>query len=494
MPEHGFLSVLPPLLTIILAIRTKQVFISLLGGLWLGWLVLNDFNLLGGSFDTLHAIVRVFQDAGNTQTIIFTTLIGVFIILIQRSGGVEGFIVAINQLLEKQAQKKKGNNRVVIQLMAWLTGVLIFVEAYTSALVVGTLYRPIFDRMKIPREKLAYIVDATCSPASVLLPFNSWGAFLMTLLVAQGFENPFSTLVHITMYNFYPALTLLMVLLIIVTKKDFGPMAKAEKRTREEGKVLSDNAQPMVSEELTAVTIKEGVPPNAFNLLLPIIILIVSLPIMLVYTGWNADLANNTALSKASKFFTAFTQGSGSMAILVALILAIASSMIAYKIQGILHLQEMMDLFLKGLSSMMPLTLLMVFAFAIGAVCKELGTGLYIAEVSKNWLSPMLVPLVLFVVSCFTSFSTGTSWGTFAIMIGIAVPVAYEMNIDPHLAMAATMSGSIFGDHCSPISDSTILASMAAASDHIDHVNTQIPYAMVGGSIAALLFLLLGMI
>lgn len=492
MSEHGFLVILPPVITILLAVRTKQVFVSLLAGIWLGWLVLSDFNVLEGSFETIKALVRVFQDPNNTQIIMFTTLIGVLILMVQKSGGVEGFILKISQLLEKQVQKNKGSNRVSVQLLAWLTGVLIFVEGYTSALVVGTLYRPIFDKLKIPREKLAYIVDSSCSPASVLMPFNAWGAFLISLLVTQGFDNAFSTLVQTTMYNFYPMLALVMVVFTIISKKDFGPMAKAEKRAIKEGKVLGDDAKPMMSEELTTANTKQGVTPKAFNMILPLITLIVTLPIMLVYTGWDtATLANETWTTKV---LTAFTQGSGSISVLIALIVAILVGMFYYKIQGIMDMQEMVDLSLKGISSMMPLTLLMLLAFAIGGVCRELETGLYIAEVSKSWLSPALVPVLLFFISCFTAFSTGTSWGTFAIMIGIAVPIATTMSVNPHLAMAATLSGSIFGDHCSPISDSTILASMASASDHIDHVNTQIPYALVGGGIAASLFLLLGIL
>ena len=166
--------------------------------------------------------------------------------------------------------------------------------------------------------------------------------------------------------------------------------------------------------------------------------------------------------------------------------------MLLYRAQGIMRSKEMVDLTLKGISGMMPLALLMLMAFAIGAVCKELGTGVYVADVAKTWLSPSLVPFIVFVVSCFIAFSTGTSWGTFAIMIAIAVPMAQEMDANVHLAIAAALGGGVFGDHCSPISDTTILSSMASASDHIDHVKTQMPYALVAGGITCVLYLLLG--
>ena len=492
MADYGFLSILPPVLAIVLAIRTKQVFVSLLFGIWLGWVIINDFNFLTGSFDTIQALVDVFKDDGNTRTIIFSALVGALIIFIQRSGGVEGFIQSISRLLEKQEAKKEGNNRIVVQFLAWLTGVLIFVESNISVLTVGTLYRPIFDRLKIPREKLAYIADSSSAPSSILIPFNAWGAFIMGLLLTQGFANPFSTLFHAAMYNFYPMLALLMVLFIIFSKRDFGPMAKAEKRAAEEGKLLADDAQPMVADELTAVTIKPNIVPKAFNMIVPIAIMVFMMPVMLAYTGWGAVMENRPDDSFFNQLFYAIGQGSGSKSVLTSLIISLIFSMISYKIQGIMNLKEMVDLTLKGISGMMPLALLMLMAFAIGAVCKKLETGIYVAEIAKSWLSPSLVPFIVFLVSCFIAFSTGTSWGTFAIMIAIAVPMAQTMDANVHLAIAAALGGGVFGDHCSPISDTTILSSMAAASDHIDHVKTQIPYALVCGGITAFLYLLLG--
>ncbi len=494
MTEYGALSLLPPVLAIILAIRTKQVFVSLLFGIWLGWLIINDFNLLTGSFDTIQALVDVFKDDGNTRTIMFSALVGALIIFIQKSGGVEGFIIKISKLLEKQEQKKEGNNRVIVQFLAWLTGLLIFVESNISVLTVGALYRPIFDKLKIPREKLAYIADSSSAPSSILIPFNAWGAFIMGLLLTQGFENPFSTLLHAAAYNFYPMLALGMVLVVIFTKKDFGPMAKAEKRAREEGKLLADDAQPMVSDELTEVTTKAGIKPRAFNMIIPIAIMVLMMPVMLAYTGWESALTDRSTEGFFGKVFYAIGKGSGSTSVLTSLIISLLIAMIMYAIQGIMNLKEMVDLTLKGIGSMMPLALLMLMAFAIGAVCKELQTGLYVAEVAKAWLSPALVPFIVFLVSCFIAFSTGTSWGTFAIMIAIAVPMAQGMDANVHLAIAAALGGGVFGDHCSPISDTSILSSMASASDHIDHVKTQFPYALVCGGITAFLYLVIGFI
>ena len=492
MHEYGILSILPPVLAIILAIRTKQVFVSLMFGIWLGWLIINDFNLLGGTLATVQALVDVYKDPGNTRTIMFCALVGALIIFIQRSGGVEGFIRRVNRLLERYESRKSGSNRIIVQFLAWLTGVLIFVESNISVLTVGTLYRPLFDKLKIPREKLAYIADSSSAPSSILIPFNGWGAYIMGLLVAQGFSDPFATMFRAAAFNFYPILALIFVLFIIFSKRDFGPMAKAERRAVEEGKLLADDAQPMIADELTDVEVVQGVEPKAYNMIVPILTMVLMMPVMLAYTGWATALEQMPEAGFFRKVFFAIGQGSGSTSVLIAVITSTLLTMVFYRIQGIMRMKEMVDLTLKGISGMMPLALLMMMAFAIGAVCKQMETGLYVAEVTKDWLSPSFVPLIVFVVSCFIAFSTGTSWGTFAIMIAIAVPMAETMQANIYITIAAALGGGVFGDHCSPISDSTILSSMASASDHIDHVKTQLPYALVSGGIAALLYLLIG--
>jgi Na+/H+ antiporter NhaC len=479
---------------ILLAIRTKQVFVSLLFGIWLGWVMINDWNLLQGSFDTIQALVDVFKDAGNTRTIMFCALVGALIIFIQYSGGVEGFIIRVNRLLEKYEKRKGGSNRIIVQLLAWLTGFLIFVESSISVLTVGALYRPVFDRLKISREKLAYIADSSSAPSSILIPFNGWGAFIMSLLAAEGFSDPFATMVYSMGYNFYPILALIGVLIIIFWGKDFGPMATAEKRVKEEGKLLRDGAQPMISDDLTDVKVKSGVTPKAYNMVIPITIMVLLMPIMLAYTGWESAMAERPDASFGSKVMFAIGQGSGSTSVLIAVITSTLFAMVFYSIQGIMKLKEAVDLTLKGISGMMPLALLMMMAFAIGAVCKQMQTGQYVADVASTWLSPSLVPFIVFIVSCFIAFSTGTSWGTFAIMIAIAVPMSREMDANVYITIAAALGGGVFGDHCSPISDTTILSSMASATDHIDHVRTQFPYAFIMGSIAALLYLIIGLI
>ncbi|RMF20917.1 MAG: sodium:solute symporter, partial [Bacteroidetes bacterium] len=234
--------------------------------------------------------------------------------------------------------------------------------------------------------------------------------------------------------------------------------------------------------------------PKAYNMVLPIAVMVLMMPVMLAYTGWAAALDAHPQAGWGAKLFYAIGQGSGSTAVLLAVITSLLFSMGLYRAQGLFRTRELIDMTLKGISGLMPLALLMLMAFAISAVCRELGTGPFVAETARQWLSPRMVPLVVFLVSCFIAFSTGTSWGTFAIMMAIAVPMAKSMGADVYIAIAAVMGGGVFGDHCSPISDTTILSSMASATDHIDHVRTQMPYALLAGGGAALVYLLLGLL
>jgi len=493
MEHYGFFSILPPILAIILAIKTRQVFVSLLFGIWLGWVILSKGNILTGTTSTIQALVDVFKDSGNTRTIMFSCLVGALIAFIQRSGGVAGFVKMINKFLEKLENKKIGKSRKVVQLIAWATGTAIFVESSINALTVGTVFRPVFDRLKIPREKLAYIADSISAPTCILIPLNAWGAYIMGLIAAQGFSNPLEVLVKAFPLNFYPMLAMAMVLFVIFTQKDFGPMKKAEKRAIEEGKVLRDGAVPLISSEVVSMEMKENVNEKALNMIIPIAVMVGMMPLMLLYTGWN-QVENISSLKWYEQIFFALGKGSGSTAVLYSVLTALIVGSVIYISQKIFTFAETIDLIFKGISGLIPLALLMMLAFAIGNVCRELGTGLYTAELSRAWLSPNFVPVIVFVVACFIAFSTGTSWGTFAIMLAIGIPMAQTLEANVYLTIAAALGGGVFGDHCSPISDTTIISSMASASDHIDHVKTQLPYALTAGIISAIMYLVLGLI
>lgn len=491
MEHFGFWSILPPLVAIILAIKTRQVFISLLFGIWMGWIILSHGNFLNGTINTIQALIDVFKDAGNTRTIMFSSLVGALIAFVQRSGGVEGFINHVNKMLIVFQEKKKGNPRKIVQIFAWLTGFAIFVESSINVLTVGSIFRPIFDRMKIPREKLAYIADSISAPTCILIPLNAWGAYIMGLLLAQGITNPLHVMVKAYPLNFYPIFAMIIVVSVILTQKDIGPMKRAEKRARIEGKVIRDGATPMISSEVISMEKVAHVPARARNMIIPIAVMVGMMPFGLIFTGWS-EVQNIHDYPLWQQIFFALGKGSGSTAVLWAVLSAIFVGALSYRIQGIFKLGELIDLVFKGVGGLIPLALLMMLAFAIGKVCRDLGTGIYVAEVSKAWLSPALVPVIVFLVASFIAFSTGTSWGTFAIMIPIGMQMATMMDASIYLTVAAALGGGVFGDHSSPISDTTIISSMASASDHIDHVKTQLPYALIAGLIAAFLYLIIG--
>ena len=490
METYGLLSLVPPLLAIILALWTRQVFLALLIGIASGFLILAGGNPLQGALDTLGGFVKVFESNYNTEIIIFTLMIGALIALIQRAGGVEGFVNRVVIWLQKKAANADSKaQRRRVELLAVLTGLLIFVESNISTLTVGTLYRPLTDKLQMPREKLAYIADSTCAPACILIPLNAWGAYIMGLLAEQNVDEPVSMLAGAVMFNVYPMLAILLLVIVIITGRDIGEMKRAEIRARDEGKLLRDGAVPMIAGDITMMEAKEGATPRARNMVLPLLTLVVLMPVFMIYTGWSAEPGTSNAL-----FPDIADRASGSKSVLYAVCGAIIVSIILSKSQGIMGLREMVDVVLKGMSGMVPLALLMVFAFALGDLCGDLGTGVYVAEQAKPFLSPALVPVLVFLISAFIAFSTGTSWGTFAIMIAIAVPLAQGLDVNVTLAVAAALGGGIFGDHCSPTSDTSIITSMATANDHIDHVRTQLPYALLGGAITAVLYLGLGLV
>ncbi|MDW7679830.1 MAG: Na+/H+ antiporter NhaC family protein, partial [bacterium] len=418
---------------------------------------------------TLEAAIDIFKDGGNTKVIIFSMMVGALIILMQHSGGVQGFIRWVSR-------KGLVANRRNASIMLWLIGVMIFIESNLINLVIGAIGRPLYDKFKAPREKLAYLAHSTSAPVCVMIPFNGWGAVLTGLLVAQQIDNAFFTVLQAVTTNFYAIFTISLVLIIIITQRDFGAMARAEIRARETGKVIRDDAQLLVSEETIAMPVKQGVEPRAINMIVPLVAMVGMVPLGLLITGKGQ-----------------ITQGSGSTAVFWAVLTGIAVAGILYRVQKIFSLKETLELVMKGMGGLIPMGLLMVFAFTMGATCKQMGTGPYVSGLATAAIHPVLVVPLVFLVACFISFATGTSWGTFAIMMPIAVPLAQNLGLDLPLMVSAVMGGGVFGDHCSPVSDTTIISSMATACDHIDHVNTQLPYALTAAGLAVMFYLVVGM-
>lgn len=468
MGDYGWISILPPIVAIVLAIVTKQVYPSLFLGVWLGWTALSHWNPLSGLGATLDAIIAVFQDPGNTRVILFSMMVGALLVLTQHSGGVQGFIDWVSR-------KGLVKNRIYAGLLVWLIGVLIFIESSMICLVMGAVGRPLFDRFQVPREKLAYIADSTSAPICIMIPFNGWGALLTGLLAAQQIPYPFMVVLSAVTTNFYAIFTIFIVLAIIILRRDLGPMAKAEKRASETGALSRIGAQLLVNDETLAMKPKPGIKNKAMNMILPILAMIAMMPIGL----WLSGQGN-------------ITRGSGSLAVFWAVLMGIFTAGMIYRIQRIFSVKEILDLSIAGMGGLIPMGLLMVFAFCLGATCKALGTGPYVANLVSSAIHPALIIPLVFITACLISFATGTSWGTFAIMIPIAVPLAQTLNLNLPLMVSAVMGGGVFGDHCSPVSDTTMIAAMAAACDLIDHVRTQLPYALLAAGIAVICYTFAG--
>ena len=465
MIDPNWTSVLPPVLAIVRASWTMQVYLSLAGGVWLAWTMLSEWNPLSGIAASIQGAVDVL--GSDAQVILFTLVIGALIATVEAAGGVRGFV----RFLERN---KWVNSAKRSQLLAWLTGMVIFIESNITVLVAGSVARPLFDRYKSSREKLAYIIDSTSAPICILIPMNAWGAYNLGILEGLGVENALMVFLNSILLNFYAIAAVLVVVAVILWGIDIGPMRKAEERTLR-GELLWPDSTPMIDEEILSPTPIEKVEPHAFNMIVPIAGMVLFMPLGLYITG-GGDLS----------------AGSGSTSVLWSVLFALGLSWIMLLIQGAFSTEELVKIGLKGAGGLMPLALILLLALALGDVVDVLGTGVYVAQVTAGTMPNYIYLPLIFLVSGGIAFSTGTSWGTFAIMLPIAVPAAATLGLPLAPIVAAALSGGVFGDHCSPISDTTIISSMAAATDHIDHVRTQLPYALIGGAIATLCFGLLG--
>lgn len=477
MPEFGIFALLPPLLAIALAMLTKQVLFSLFIGIWIGATMLSGWNPLTGLIDTFgEFIIPAMGDSWNASVLLMTMFVGAFSLMIEKGGGAFAFAKALK---DKIKTRKQG------QIISWLGGLLIFFSDSTNPVVIGPVLRPITDGLKISREKLAYILDSTSATVPALLPFTAWGAFIIGIIGDQ-FQNidraeaPFMGFVQAIPFQFYGLSAILMVLIIAVTGMDFGPMKKAEERARKEGKLLRDGANPLRDE--VSIEIPDDANPTIWNIVLPLISLIVLILGMFLYTG---DFPNES-------FLDALSSGNSMLSLVFAFFISsIIAALLSIK-SKVFTPGEALDNWVAGIEQMVTALLILILAWSIGEVAGSVGTSDYIVAVTEGFLTPSMMYIGIFVASAITAFSTGTSWGTFAIFLPISIPLAAAIGAPIYPAIATVISGGIFGDHCSPISDTTVLSSMGATCDHIDHVNTQIPYALTAAAAASLGYLVVG--
>ncbi|UCG86787.1 MAG: sodium:solute symporter [Gemmatimonadota bacterium] len=468
MDTYGWLSIVPPVVAIALAIKTKQVYLSLGLFVFLGCTIMSSWNPVTGLIRSVEVYLTQVTTADNARVLLFSSLIGAMITLTQASGGMDGFVNRVERGGLAKSRRSVG-------LLTMAVSFCIFLESNFSLLVSGSVARPLFDKCRISREKLAYIIDGTCAPKLILIPLNAWGAYVTGLLLAQNVANANTLLFTALSLNFYAILAIVLVSVVVVTEWDYGPMREAERRVREEGKLLRDGAEPLVSEDVSTTKPKEGAPQRAVNMVLPILLMVITVPIVLWLTG-DGSIPN----------------GSGSQAVLWGVIVGLLAAVAMYRLQGILSVKQSTDCIIRGVQGLIPVVIVLSLAFAIAATTSALGTGEFVADAARRVLNPNIVPAIVFLLACFIAFSTGTSWGTFAIMIPIVIPMVDVIGLHPGLTVAAALGGGIFGDHCSPISDTTIVASMASATDHIDHVRTQLPYALTAAGGATALFVVFG--
>ena len=468
--QYGFWSVVPPLLTIVLALVTKNVFISLLIGIFTSSMVLCGGAPLTGLNDTFYSFIHTFESNGNTITLISFLLIGALIYLIEKSGGVEGFTEV---MLKKRAliKTKRGAN-----IFTWLLGIIIFTSGSLSCMVTGSVSRPFNDALKVPHEKSAFIVHATSTPWCVLFPLSGWLAALAGYLTSGGVpENEaISVLLRSIPLNFYCILAVFGTLAVSLFGINIGPMRKAEERADKTGALDNPGRGGALTEEAMSPS---KAKPRVLNMLLPMGVLIATILAVLTITGKGNP-----------------TQGAGMQSLLWGCILAVLTICILCVAQKLFSVDEVINEMFKGMGTMLPVAGILLFGFTMGNLVKDLDTGNYLTSVFMGVLSPALLPALSFLLCMLLSFATGTSMGTMAIMSVICLPMAISMGISIPLVAGAVFGGSIFGDHSSPISDTTIMSCATTGCDIIDHVKTQMPYVLIFAAISLVLYVVLGFV
>jgi Na+/H+ antiporter NhaC len=480
---YGALALLPAILAIALAIWKRQVIVSLLFGVFVGATIINGYNPLKGLTETFSTFIveKSLADSWNIGILTFCMAIGGMIGIIGKMGGTR----AIADALIKKATGVQST-----MLATALMGVAIFFDDYANSMIIGNTMRPITDKQKISREKLAYVIDSTAAPVSSMAPLSTWIAMELGL-IASGLEtaniegNSMLVFFQTIPFRFYSIFAVLLVFFLIFQKKDYGAMLKAEIRARKTGAVYASDSEPLVADDPDLEPVK-GISYSISDAALPILAFILITIIGLWYNGGG--------LEEGKSIKDAYGDADASVVLTWA---AFIGSIIAGSIallKGKLTLKTAVDSWVAGVKTMMTAVIILALAFALKAVIGEMKLAEWLINSTEGILSGQWLPLLTFVIACIIAFATGTSWGTNSILMPIVIPVAASLSTSPGevgMLMTATigavLTGAVFGDHCSPISDTTILSSMAAGSDHTDHVRTQIPYAATAAFLAIVL-------
>ena len=486
--QFGWISVLPPLIAVALALSLRQIIPALFIGIWIGAWALNGFTFIGLGVGLLESfqvyIVSALADSDHAAVILFSAMIGGMVGLITRNGGLAGIVEWIVQFPDSVRRASMATVGL---------GMAIFFDDYANTLVVGNTMRPITDKHRISREKLAYLVDSTAAPIACLALVTTWIGYQVGLIrsALEGIPelnlNAYFVFLNAIPYSFYPLFALVLVIAVVWSGRDFGPMLSAEERARSTGQVAPPvTSTGLIEEDSGQLAPPEDRPHRAFNALIPIVVLVATVVVGLYMSGEGETLKD---IIGSADPYKSLLWGS-LLGVFVAAVLTLG--------QGILNLAETTAAWFSGVRSMLLAIVILILAWGLSEITTALGTASYLSQLVGDHLHPGWMPALVFVLAAFTAFATGSSWGTMAILVPLMLPLTWtlmlagEINAVEHLhiiyaVVAAILGGAVWGDHCSPISDTTILSSMASQCDHVEHVRTQLPYAMFAGLVALLL-------
>lgn len=497
--EFGIFTLIPPIVAILLAFITKNVVISLFIGVLSGGFILNltGFNVFGALtqafLDFINRALNSLSDPWNAGIVMQVLVIGGVINLVAKMGGAK----AIAEALAKKAKTAKS-----AQLITWFLGICVFFDDYANSLIVGPIMKPVADKMKISRERLAFIIDATAAPIAGLAIISTWIG-LEVSLISEGFESigveasGFGVFLQTIPYRFYNILILAFIVITIITLREFGPMRKAEISARKL-KDLTNEEIAVTSSHMDELEPKEGVKLSIWNAIVPIGALIISAIVAFYYSGYSSIMAGDDIAIKAivtnsplsfKAILEVFAASDASIALLQSAIFSTVVAIVMAVWKKIFTISEAIEVWIDGMKGLIITAVILILAWSLGSVIKELGAAEYLVEALNGAIPAFLLPSLIFILGAIISFSTGSAYGTMSILMPLAIPLAYKINPEMSFVIVSTsavLTGAIFGDHCSPISDTTILSSMGAGCSHIDHVKTQMWYALFVAAITIL--------
>ncbi len=469
----SFWALVPPVIAIVLALITKEVYSSLIIGI-----VVGGFIFAGGNFETainhvlFDGFVASLSDSYNMGIIIFLVLLGALVSMMNKAGGSAAF---------GRWASKHIKSRVGAQLATILLGCLIFIDDYFNCLTVGSVMRPVCDEKKVSRAKLAYLIDATAAPICIIAPISSWAAAVAGFARGAGAESGISLFIQAIPYNFYALFTILMMVMLAVSKTDFGPMKLHERNALEKGDLFTSGTRVSAADE------ESNPKGKVIDLVLPVVVLIICCVFGMIYSGGFFD---------GESFIDAFSNSDASVGLVIGSAIAIVFAIAYLLIRRVISFKDAMASLPEGFKAMVPAILILTCAWTLKAMTDSLGAKIYISQLVEGSAGAfqMLLPAIIFLIAVGLSFATGTSWGTFGILIPIVLSVFEATNPLMIISISACMAGAVCGDHCSPISDTTIMASAGAQSDHLNHVSTQLPYALTVAGISFVTYIIAGLL